>query len=349
MTLPLPERTPHEPVSRSVKEAKREPEPAPRSRWRRILFWLIVAQMVAVLAAIGAMLVAEDTRLTFIALYAPRLPLLGVTVLALALTPLTRRRVRALAAVQLALCLVVVFPVMGLHLGWSRKAEGKELRIASYNVYFGKMNRPALMQEIDDLVHDNDIMLIQAPHESMAARLRERFPDRRVEWFEDFVIVTRLPIRELIKPKPFTEDVHAMYAGYVFDTEAGPLVVYNVHPYSPRHGLFSDEMDTNIDNREKQIDAAVEAAKATAEPWILVGDTNLPPLSGIGRRRLSGLKDAFEDVGFGFGYTFPSKYPWMRIDRAFGSDAIRFLDFEIGRRGESDHRSISFGFEIKKR
>ena len=326
--------------------------PASESIWKRrgrkALFWLIILQMIGVVAFIAAILVAEETRPSFIALYAPRQPLIAVAALALVLTPLTQRRVKVLAAAQLVLCLVVLFPVMGLHLGWSRTPEEKVIRIASYNVYFGKMNRPVLMEELAAIVRDVDILLIQAPHESMPAKLRERFADRRVEHFEDFVIISRLPIRELIKPKPIAEDVRAMYAGYVVEAEAGPLTVYNVHPFSPRHGLFSDEMDTNIDNREKQIDGAVEAAKANGAPYVIIGDTNLPPLSGIGRRRLTGLTDAFEQVGFGFGYTFPAKRPWMRIDRAFGSEGIRFLDFHVGPLGESDHRPIFVSFEVTK-
>lgn len=322
-------------------------------RARKALFWLIIFQMVALVATIAAIMIAEDTRLTFIALYAPRQPFIAVAVLALLLTPLLKpllaQRVKLLAGVQLVLCLVVLFPVMGLHLGWSRTPDGKPIRLASYNVYFGKLGRPALLDEIAAIVRDVDILFIQAPYGSLPENLSERIKDRRIEAYDDFIVISRLPIRELIKPKPFTEEVRAMYAGYVVETDSGPVTIYNVHPYSPRHGLFSEEMDSNIDAREKQIDAAVEAAKAGGDPFVIIGDTNLPPLSGIGRRRLAGLTDAFEEVGFGFGYTFPAKRRWMRIDRAFGSESIRFLDFKVGPLGTSDHRPIFVSFELERR
>lgn len=323
-------------------------EPSWKRRGRALLFWLVVLQMVGVVVFIGGLCLAEDTRPTFILLYAPRQPLLLAAGVALLAVPFTRRRVKLLGGLQLALCLVVLFPVLGLHLGWSRAPKGKVIRVASYNVYFGKMNRPVLMDELAEIVRNVDVLLIQAPHESMPEKLRQRFSDRNVEHYEDFVIITRYKIRELSKPKAISEDVRAMYASYVLETEDGPLGVFNVHPFSPRHALFTDEMNDNIANRERQIEGAVEAAKADGGPFVVIGDTNLPPFSAIGRRHFAGLTDAFEDVGFGFGYTFPAKRRWLRLDRAFGSEGIRFLDFRIGPLGESDHRPIFVDFELTK-
>jgi endonuclease/exonuclease/phosphatase family metal-dependent hydrolase len=80
---------------------------------------------------------------------------------------------------------------------------------------------------------------------------------------------------------------------------------------------------------------------------VIVGDTNLPPLSGIGRRRFGAFRDAFEAVGFGFGYTFPAKLPWMRIDRVLAGPGVRFLSARVGARGASDHRSLRVDLELE--
>ena len=53
-------------------------------------------------------------------------------------------------------------------------------------------------------------------------------------------------------------------------------------------------------------------------------------------------KDGFAAVGNGFGYTFPTSWdyeqgPWMRLDRIFVGAPLRFLNFEVGGRGASDH------------
>ena len=105
-------------------------------------------------------------------------------------------------------------------------------------------------------------------------------------------------------------------------------------------------MEPNRSQPERQIEAAVLAAKADGAPYVVVGDTNLPPWSSVGRRHFEGLTDAFDEVGFGFGYTFPAKKPWMRIDRALGSEGIRFLDVRVGPLGASDHRPLFVDFEI---
>lgn len=327
--------------------------PAEEARWkrraRRILFWLIVLELVAIAVFVAAILVGESTRPTFIALYAPRQPLLAAAVLGGILAPLTKRRVRALVIVHVVACLLLLFPVLGFSVGRSRRPEGDAvIRLATYNVYFGKMGRPKLMDELAAM--PVDILLIQAPHESMGARLRERFPDRKVHQFEDFIIVSKLEVKDVIEPKPLAEDTPAMYCGYVVETPAGPLGIYNVHPFSPRHALFGEHpREKNVRVREEQIAAAVGAARAGGPPFIVAGDTNLPNLSPIRRRHLSDLVDAFDEVGFGFGYTFPAKRPWMRIDRVLGSEGIRFLDARVGPLGASDHRPLFVDFEIVRR
>src|SRR5689334_15730130 len=87
-------------------------EPAWKRRGRSLLFGLIVAQVVGVIVFIVGLYLAEASRPTFILLYAPRQPLIVVSVLALILAPVTRRRVKALVAVQVLLSLIVLFPVM---------------------------------------------------------------------------------------------------------------------------------------------------------------------------------------------------------------------------------------------
>lgn len=332
----------------------KQPGPKTDGPWKRrmrgLLFWAIVLQLAGIALFVGAILLGEATRPTFIALYAPRQPLLVVAVLAALLAPLTRRHVKVLVVTQILVCLLLLFPVLGFSAGFSRRPSGdseKVIRLATYNVFFGKMGRPQLMDELAAM--PVDVLLIQAPHESMGARLRERFPDREVHQFEDFIIVSKLKVREVVKPKPLDDETSAMFCSYLVETKSGPLGIYNVHPFSPRHALFGEEpMDRNIRNREEQIAAAVNAAHADGPPFIIAGDTNLPGLSPLQRRHLSGLQDAFADVGFGFGYTFPAKRPWMRIDRVLGSEGIRFLGARVGPRGASDHRPLFVDFEIVK-
>ena len=135
---------------------------SPPVRWRRarkFLFWTIVLELACLTVVVVALLVGEHSRLSLLVLYAPRQPLLAVAVLAAVLAPLTRRCVRLLVSLQCVACLVVIFPVMGLHLGTRRTSEFP-IRLATYNVFFGKVGRPALLDEIAAM--PADIILLQA-------------------------------------------------------------------------------------------------------------------------------------------------------------------------------------------
>jgi endonuclease/exonuclease/phosphatase (EEP) superfamily protein YafD len=195
---------------------------------------------------------------------------------------------------------------------------------------------------------DVDILLLQATYDSLGD-LKSHFPDRTTHRVDDFVLVTRFKLMSVEEPPPLADGELPKFVGYVLETPSGLLRVYNVHPFSPRHALFEDdETKKNIARREAQIEAAAWSAKSDGPPFVIVGDTNLPPWSAIARRRLGDLHDAFADVGFGFGYTFPAKRPWLRIDRAFADDRVRFLDARVGPLGASDHRPLFVDFEIVK-
>jgi vancomycin resistance protein VanJ len=318
--------------------------PPRRGRWRQLLFWLLVAQIAGVVLFVVTLLLGESARPTLLLLYAPRFPLLIAAAAGAALAPLTGRAVRLVVAVEIVLCLVVLFPVMGLTVATSRHAE-LPIHLASYNVFFGKAGRPALVEEIAAM--PADVIVIQAAYESLSKVLRERLPDRTIRQDQEFVLVSKFPLRSVEVPPDLPDGTPAMFVKYVIDTPGGALRVFNVHPYSARHALFGDlETGDNVAQRDGQVAAAVTAARDDVPPFVIAGDTNLPALSTIARRHLSGLNDAFTDVGLGFGYTFPTKRPWMRIDRVFGSDDVRFADFRVAPRGASDHRAIFVDLEL---
>lgn len=318
-----------------------------RRRGRRVLFWAIVLQLVGIAVFIGALLIGERSRLSLILLYLPRQPLLVGAVLGAILAPLTKRRVRLLVGLQVVAAVVVLFPVMGFKLGSSVKSDFP-VRLATYNVYFGKLSRPALLDEIAAM--PADIILLQATYDSMGDRVKERFPDRSMNHEDDFILITRYKILSVDVPPPLADGSLPKFVGYVLDTDAGPLRVFNVHPFSPRHALFEDEQtNDNIRHREEQIAAVVAAAHRPGPPFVIAGDTNLPALSSMGRRYLGDLHDAWDDVGFGLGYTFPAKRPWMRIDRVLAKDGIRFVDVRVGKLGASDHRPVFVDFDVESR
>jgi vancomycin resistance protein VanJ len=309
-----------------------------------VLYWGIVLEIAAVLLFILVLLLGEQSRTTLIVLYLPRVPLLVAAVAGGLLAPLTRRRVRLLVPIQIAVCLVVLFPVMGLDVAMPHHAQ-QPIHLATYNTFFGKGGRPLLIDELAAM--PVDVMVLQAGFGSLGAKLRERLPDRTIRQDGEFVLASKFPVRTVEVPPALPDGTPSMFVKYVIETTSGALRVYSVHTYSPRHALFGDhEPGNDIAQREGQIAAAVAAARNDIPPFVIAGDTNLPALSAIARRHFSGLTDAFADVGLGFGYTFPTKKPWMRIDRVLGSDGVRFADIRVGPLGASDHRPLFVDLEL---
>ena len=338
-------------TSTEPKESKDSSPPSTPTRWaraRRLLYWTLILQLVATAIFIACLFLDEQSRAVLIIHYLPRHPLLAAAILGVLLAPQTKRRVRVLVALEVVTLLVVLFPVMGLRLGSARTSE-HPIRLATYNVYWGWLGENAIFDEIAAM--PADIILLQAANDGTDARLKERFPERSIHQDGEFVLLTRFKIAKVEIPPKLPDGRPSNFVGYVLETDSGPLRVFNVHPDSPRKAMFDDDRTgVNIRRREGQIAGAVAAAHREDSPFIMAGDTNLPALSSPGRRYFVGLHDAFDDVGFGFGYTFPVKrLTWMRIDRALAADGIRFLDVHVGKRGASDHYPLFVDFEMTNR
>jgi hypothetical protein len=157
-------------------------------------------------------------------------------------------------------------------------------------------------------------------------------------------------------------DGGARYIVYSIDTALGPVDVFNVHTTSPREGLEgmrgrgfwyelrhghvrlgqdAGTLTFNAYRRHRQIEGVAAAARASEHPVIIAGDFNLPALSCVVHDNLGGFDDAFVRAGRGFGYTYPSKLPFLRIDRIFTSHSLQAVDFHVGDERASDHKCIS--------
>ena len=96
-----------------------------------------------------------------------------------------------------------------------------------------------------------------------------------------------------------------------------------------------------IDWRRRETERLVAELRSTAPtPLILAGDFNMPPDSPIMAIVREHYVSGFEEVGWGFGYTRPSRLCWIGIDRVLASRDCLFLSSRVGPRVGSDHRPI---------
>jgi endonuclease/exonuclease/phosphatase (EEP) superfamily protein YafD len=306
------------------------------------------------LLAAYALLRFEGERwwVSLVGLYLPRLLLaLPLPVLAVLLHVLRMRRLLWLQAVSAVL---VIFPLMGFVVPVPHSVDRTRptIRVLSYNVDSGRNGMEAVLAEVDRF--SPDIVLLQETggyHQSerFTASLKTRYP--MVQESPGFIMATRYT-RAAETP---THVAEGPYASAILETPLGRIAVYNVHTISPRQafngirrrrGLLREMREgsrsplrSNAELRMAQVSSFVAAAAAETDPVLLAGDTNLPVLSPIFARFLSGYEDAFSEAGWGFGYTFPTTklLPWMRIDRILAGGPLRFVAFQRGNAYASDH------------
>ena len=93
--------------------------------------------------------------------------------------------------------------------------------------------------------------------------------------------------------------------------------------------------------RVAQVEPVLDAVARSRRPVLLLGDLNDVPLSRtLAKLRGSGLVDAWEQRGWGFGVTYPDAIPGLRIDYVLHSPNIQTESVQILDAGFSDHRPL---------
>lgn len=340
----------------------------PSRRRRRTLRLIATASAVGYPLALAAIILAfrfvgERWWITLTALYLPRvgfgLPLPFVLVAAY------RWADRKFLALQAVSVLLLVVPLMGFSPGLGRfspRPDGPSLRVMSFNVKFWAAKASVAAAEARKL--DADIVLVQDASRGKHPELPAAFEGWHVRQDGEFVLATRFPVRNVHVPPSLvyprgTGGAH--YVHYTLETPVGLVDVFNVHPTSPRPGLeevrgsgLRDEIvsgrlfegrasgpaEWNAFRRGRQVAGIAARASASTNAVIIAGDTNLPGLSWILSENLGTYRDAFAQAGVGFGYTFPSRRPWMRIDRILTNTRLRARDVRVGDATPSDHLSV---------
>jgi endonuclease/exonuclease/phosphatase (EEP) superfamily protein YafD len=333
--------------------------------FRRLVLFAAIAYPTMLLAVVLAFrFVGERWWFTGAALYLPRV---GFAVpLPLVVIALVRYRMRLLLLAQLAAGGLVLFPLMGLVLPSARSptGSGPTMRVLSLNANSGYSGIPALLEAVDhyspDLVVMQEIAI--GADDPLIRALQARYAT--VNATGQFVVASRFPLSSIQEPNRFLygNQMHSpRYMRYVGETPVGRVAIYNIHPVSPRQGFYrirgaglrneiasgrlfegaaGPDVQANSGLRKGELDVVAKSTRAETLPVLIVGDTNLPGLSPLLAQFEDTYQDGFREVGWGFGYTFPSKLPWMRIDRMFANSALRFEHFEVGCAETSDHLCI---------
>ncbi len=109
------------------------------------------------------------------------------------------------------------------------------------------------------------------------------------------------------------------------------------------------QLKSGFEDRSLQVDEIEELIQKSPYPVIVAGDFNELPYGYAYGRVKKHLDNAFEEAGFGFGFTYHKLPSFLRIDNIFcDSDHFEVLKFETLKELEnSDHYPIKAEFRIR--
>ena len=258
---------------------------------------------------------------------------------------------------------------------------GNTLKVVSYNVGRFALDQGEFSSRSDCadsvfafiLEQDPDIICLQEFHmadaDNIRSLLRKRMSDYHAEYYMfptgsgafGNVTLSRIPVKGkgVIK---FEESANlAIYTDY--DLDGRKFRVYNCHfesynismsgllkaMVSRDRTVFSEtgnKMKASITRRPKQVDKVFSNIENCPVDAFVCGDFNDNPMSYTYYRMTRGRKDAFMEAGDGFGATYASLWPVLRIDYILFPEKFEAVSHDIPRVPYSDHYPVITEIEL---
>ena len=282
-------------------------------------------------------------------LFGPRWLFVSPLLVLFPITCLHRRRALAMLAVS---AWIGVVPVMGFSIPWraafSRQSASPPFRVLTCNIHRHQINIQALQNVIAE--QKPDIIALQewsSKYDAIFAKdiwhlLRQG----------EVLLASRFPITksELIG-EGFEQPGDAVC--FDIDTPNGKVHVVNVHLASP-HYQIEDVLDrspsggqalqSNSERRHRQSQAVRRYVDGLGPNTIIAGDFNTPDDSFIFRESWTGLSDAFQTAGWGFGNTYFAHKTSVRIDHLLSANGLKCEACWVGPSVNSPHRPLIADF-----
>lgn len=258
---------------------------------------------------------------------------------------------------------------------------GNTLKMVSYNVGRFALDAGEFSSRSDCadsvfafiLEQDPDIICLQEFHmadaDNIRSLLKKRLGDYHAEYYMfptsrgafGNVTLSRLPVKDKGVLKFDGSTNLAIYTDY--DYKGRKFRVYNCHfesynismsgllkeMISKDSKVFSEtgnKMKLSITRRPKQVDRVFSDIEDCPVDAFVCGDFNDNPMSYTYYRMTRGRKDAFVEAGDGFGATYASLWPVLRIDYILFPEKFKAVSHEIPRVPYSDHYPVITEIEL---
>ena len=258
---------------------------------------------------------------------------------------------------------------------------GNTIKVVSYNVGRFALDQGEFSSRSDCadsvfafiLEQDPDIICLQEFHisdvDDIRAMLRKRMSDYKAEYYMfptgngafGNVTLSRIPVTNKGVIKFDGSANLAIYTDY--SLYGRDFRVYNCHFESYNismsgllramtrkdSGVFTEtgnKMKRSITRRPKQVDQVFSDIEKCPVESFVCGDFNDNPMSYTYFRMTRGRKDAFVEAGNGFGATFATLWPVLRIDYVLFPERFKAVSHDIPRVPYSDHYPVVTEIEL---
>ncbi|MDX1933087.1 MAG: endonuclease/exonuclease/phosphatase family protein [Capsulimonadales bacterium] len=291
----------------------------------------------------------ERTWITTLFAYAPPLLLLVPTALAFSWS-LFRRDFRALPIHLLSAAFVVPVGLGGRFPTRQETPTGPRFRLMTYNIEKGAKGIDRVAQEIRR--SGADVVCLQETRGDGSLPdpiplLESRLTGYRFVRAAEVAIASRYPLRN-VRTVSIVEGNRRVALSAEVTIGDRIVTVMTVHPVTAatpetvrRHrGSLPSYLHRTTAIRARQFEKIEAATRRIAGPLILCGDFNTPPRGVLYRRLTADFEDAFTASGSGFGWTYPSGFPCLRIDHIFTRNGVRAVRTVVPAVTASDHRPV---------
>ncbi len=245
-------------------------------------------------------------------------------------------------------------------------ARADKLKVMTFNVNNGTQSIKPIVRLIENELPD--IIFLQELNElhleGLSNELEGQYPYRAIDTFyvvDRFVTLSRYPISDPgwvpLDNRPFRGQVSELE----WDGQRVQLVNIHLVPTLASHSL--DNLPSRVEEtyrlRENQARKLIDFVRERRLPSIVAGDFNTTDTTSTYAIIRKELIDAQQEVGWGFGLTFPATpmlfdeiwvpFPLLRIDYIFHSSDVSVGNTYVAPwDGQSDHRAVIATLQLKK-
>ena len=327
-------------------------------RKRSLLSCITILNLIFILLLlVSEIFIAERHWLTTLFTYAPQQLFTVPTILLLVISIVLKRKRELL--INSALFVFCLFVFLGFNIPFHpfMKSGGTRVHVMTYNIHhaLGGVDNvvEVIKQQSPDIVCLQEANSIGGQSEPIQ-KIVKLLPEWRIAYYAQMVILSRYPIRKVNVYEPLIENGR-VFLKTIISVKGKDLSVICLHlntaakPESlNRHGsTIGKYLQGSTSIRSIQISELKSIAGKISGPLIIAGDFNTPSRGKLYRRMSRQFKDSFHAAGWGFGYTFNTNIPVMRIDYIFVNDKVCVRKCYVPHAMASDHRPVVAEIEIK--